>query len=49
MKPLVMRVASDTKEPNRLMHVRRKETNRGGILNILFGKRSNGGSKRKES
>uniref|UniRef100_A0A0R3RIV9 PDZ domain-containing protein n=1 Tax=Elaeophora elaphi TaxID=1147741 RepID=A0A0R3RIV9_9BILA len=48
MKPLVMQVASDTKEPNRLMHVKRKESSRG-FLNILFGKRSNGGSKRKNS
>ncbi|VDK61949.1 unnamed protein product [Onchocerca ochengi] len=44
MKPLVMRVASDTKEPNRLMHVKKKESGRG-ILNVLFGKRSDPGSK----
>ncbi|CAG9539653.1 unnamed protein product [Cercopithifilaria johnstoni] len=48
MKPMIMRVGSDTKEPNRLMHVKRKESNRK-FLNILFGKRSNGGSKRRES
>ncbi|KAL4001989.1 hypothetical protein ACH3XW_1620 [Acanthocheilonema viteae] len=48
MKPLIMRVASDTKEPSRLVHVKRKESSRG-FLNILFGKRSNGGSKRRES
>ncbi|VDO46560.1 unnamed protein product [Onchocerca flexuosa] len=44
MKPLVIRVASDTKEPNRLMHVKKKESGRG-ILNVLFGKRSDPGSK----
>ncbi|KAM3724128.1 Inter-alpha-trypsin inhibitor heavy chain [Dirofilaria immitis] len=48
MKPLVMQVASDTTEPNRLMHVKRKESNRG-FLNLLFGKRSNIGNKRKDS
>lgn len=47
MKPLIMRVASDTKEPSRLMHVKRKEPSRG-FLNILFGKRSDGGSRRRE-
>ncbi|EFO12791.1 hypothetical protein LOAG_15742 [Loa loa] len=47
MKPLIMRVASDTKEPNRLVHVKKKEPNRG-FLNLLFGKRSNVGNKRKD-
>ncbi|VDM98214.1 unnamed protein product [Thelazia callipaeda] len=47
MKPLVMRVASDTKEPNRLMHVKKKEPSRG-FLNFLFGRRSSSGSRRKD-
>uniref|UniRef100_A0A915PYI8 PDZ domain-containing protein n=1 Tax=Setaria digitata TaxID=48799 RepID=A0A915PYI8_9BILA len=47
MKPLIMRVASDTKEPNRLMHVKKKEPNRG-FLNLLFGKRTYVGNKRRD-
>ncbi|VDM19170.1 unnamed protein product [Wuchereria bancrofti] len=47
MKPLIMRVASDTKEPSRLMHVKKKEPSRG-FLNLLFGKRSSAGNKRRD-
>ncbi|VDK27272.1 unnamed protein product [Gongylonema pulchrum] len=41
MRPLVMRVASDTKEPSRLVHVRRKESGRG-FFSLLFGRKSGG-------
>ncbi|VDM25826.1 unnamed protein product [Toxocara canis] len=36
-KPLVMRVACDTKQPSHLMHVRRRDSKRG-FFSFLFGK-----------
>lgn len=39
MTPNVMRVVSDTREPNRLVHVKRKESSRG-FISALLGRRS---------